>query len=876
MKNKNKVKEISLSQKIARSILLLVAVSSIIAVVFATVSSDLIHTSGIAGGGMPATSSQAAATSSGTSVSTASTDNAQTLSATFSAAGGQQAPNGMNSTYIDLVTIAVNAVFIAILLFVTYKLSNRISKGITGPLDKLTAAADSIANGNLNVDITVKTKDETGRLAASFDSIISSLRLLKTDVNSLVESALEGELDKRADLSRHKGDYRSIIEGVNHTLDAFKEPLDTASEFINNLADGEHQEKIEKIYKGYYANLTGNLNKVRASIVILEDETAKLAAAGQNGDLDVRGDENAVKGVYSQIIHGINLTFDSIKEPLDIASEFIGNLADGISQPPIENIYSGYYSSLIDNLNNVRQSLRIMLDETDKLIKAGEQGNLNKRGNTGILKGYYAEIVEGINQTLESIVIPLNEAIGILGKMSVNDLEVNMSDQYKGVLNDFSKSVNQVRDNIFIIQKVMEEMSVGDFSSLEKLRAAGRFSENDRLIPTAVRTLEVLNNLIVESNNLAAAAFEGRLNVRGDENSFEGGYRQIIEGMNRTMQAVAAPIEESSTVMQQLAQGNLTVSVTSEFKGEYNKIKTALNQTIGAFNELLGNINIAAEEVAAGSRQVSDASQSLSQGTATQASTVEELTSSVTAVADQTRKNATYATQASEITGAVKEEAAQGNEKMEQMILAMRDINESSSSISKIIKVIDDIAFQTNILALNAAVEAARAGQYGKGFAVVAEEVRNLAGKSAEAAKNTTSLIEGSVAKVEHGTRIVNETAETLGKIVESAQKSADLVSSIAKASNDQATAIAQIDQGLGQVSTVVQTNSATAEESASSSEELSGQAAILTEMVNKFKLKSKSTQAVKNEPIRVTAKKEAPRLPVKAHIAIGEELGKY
>jgi len=232
----------------------------------------------------------------------------------------------------------------------------------------------------------------------------------------------------------------------------------------------------------------------------------------------------------------------------------------------------------------------------------------------------------------------------------------------------------------------------------------------------------------------------------------------------------------------------------------------------------------------------------LSQGATEQASAIEELTASLEEVSSQTKLNAKNAGEANELAEIAKSNAEHGNRQMQEMLKAIEEINVASSNISKIIKVIDEIAFQTNILALNAAVEAARAGQHGKGFAVVAEEVRNLAARSANAAKETTDMIEGSINKTEGGTRIANETAKALNEIVGNISKVSDLVSNIAMASNEQASGVEQINQRIMQVSQVVQTNSATAEESAASSEELSGQASLLREMVGKYTLKKGST----------------------------------
>lgn len=347
----------------------------------------------------------------------------------------------------------------------------------------------------------------------------------------------------------------------------------------------------------------------------------------------------------------------------------------------------------------------------------------------------------------------------------------------------------------------------------------------------------------------ASALAHGNLKVSVDYHSKDelGEVSQDIRDMASMLSAYITDITNGMT---QIAKGNLNVAPTVEFEGDFILLRDSIIAVLLSLDNTLGNINRSADQVASGSSQVSSGAQALSQGATEQASAVQELAATINEISVKVENTAGNAQQASAKANDVGHSMAQSNEQMQEMITAMSEISDSSSQIGRIIKTIEDIAFQTNILALNAAVEAARAGNAGKGFAVVADEVRNLASKSAAASKDTAALIEGSIQAVENGTRIADGTAQSLLKAVEGAQEVTRIVDKISAAADEQARSISQITQGIDQISAVVQTNSATAEESAAASEELSSQADLLKNMVSKFVLRDETSAKLPNKGI--------------------------
>ncbi len=683
-----------------------------------------------------------------------------------------------SSTLLTIILLVVGVILSLLLGFL-------ITATITKPMARINVMIKEMSMGHLGMRLKMECQDEVGEMAEAMDHFADDLQHVVIETMHQIS---------------------------NGNLSADIEPKDDQDEITPAL------KQTIKTIRGLIA------------------ESVMLAQAAVAGQLEIRSNADAFNGGFKEILLGFNRTLDALVVPINVAAFYVSQIGCGIIPEKIEETYYGDFETFKNSIN---------------------------------------ACIDGL--------AALEDGSRVLGLMNQNDFSQSIQGDYLGIYAEIAESINGIRRLLLTITQIAGNIREGNLSDLAELKQNGKRSDNDRLIPTLVEMMENIYQLVAETETMAQIAVEGDLSHRGDSSKFGGEYAMVIEGFNQTLDAIIEPVTEASSVLQELAQGNLHTVVKGEYKGDHARIKEDLNQTItslaayvgeitgrlaamgqgklnqeittefrGDFSAIkrslndinrqlsttLADIDGVSAQVEGGAIQISDSSQALAQGTTEQASSIQELAASIEEVAVETKENASRANKANERALAVRANASDGNSQMQKMVAAMTAINESSQNISKIIKVIDDIAFQTNILALNAAVEAARAGQHGKGFAVVAQEVRNLAVRSRTAVKETTSLIEGSIDTVKVGTRIADDTALGIKEILAEIEIVTDLVKNIAKASYDQACEIEQINQGIEMVSMVVQTHSATAEQSSAASEELSAQAQLLKQMVSTFEIK--------------------------------------
>ncbi|MCX6154320.1 MAG: methyl-accepting chemotaxis protein [Candidatus Kapabacteria bacterium] len=729
------------------------------------------------------------------------------------------AANANQATFISIIVMCFGFILaIVIGLIISQNLNNQLGGD---PLYVL-EITNKVAAGDLSMNIDISKKKDYS-LIVKMKSMVDTIKSLVADTNQLCDAAVAGKLDVRADATKNKGEFKNILDGINRTLDAVISPLNVAAEYVDRISKGDIPKNIvivdEKtnIFKGDFNEIKNNINQCIDAISLLLSDASLLAKDANEGKLNTRADASCHQGEYHSIISGINNALDSIAKIMDSGSNLMvadENAVITYMNKPVQNLLSKYESDI-----KVKYPSFIVSNLIGSNI---DQFHKNPSHNRNLLSNLYnphTAIIQLAAHKFKLIISPLfdqnKKRLGYTVQWANYTNEVNFEEKMTELIHANMEGDLKARLDISNLEGNLEEVATKINNMLDLI-----------LLP------------INEASDVLKQMAEGNFNVsvRGD---YKGDHATIKNALNTTITML--PLKNTIEVMQAMADGDLTKKITGDYKGDSLALKNAVNGSIESMNEILSQVSITIDEVNRGSLQVSDAASSLSQGATESAASLEEITSSMAEIGSQTKHNAENATIAKNLTNEAKLSAEKGNKEMNQLNTAMSEMNASSRNISKIIKVIDEIAFQTNLLALNAAVEAARAGRHGKGFAVVAEEVRNLAARSASAAKETAELIENSIKNVENGSNLAARTGDALNEIQRGAIKAADIVGEIAALSNEQAQAIFQINEGLSQIDKVTQTNTASAEESASAAEELSGQSNNLLKLIQQFKLSYES-----------------------------------
>jgi methyl-accepting chemotaxis protein len=444
---------------------------------------------------------------------------------------------------------------------------------------------------------------------------------------------------------------------------------------------------------------------------------------------------------------------------------------------------------------SLARPLAFMIDEAARLRAAVADGKLDVRGDASKLSDEFRPVVEGMNATMDAFVAPIRATADYVDRISRGDLPPRITDEYRGDFNVTKQSLN--------------------------------------------RCIDAVGALVADVKALSCAAVEGRLAARSDAQRHQGDFRKVVEGVNATLDAVMASINEASQVLERLARRDLTARMVGEYQGDHARIKDALNGTARALHDAMSQVADVTGQVSSACGQIASSSHAVANGASAQASALEETGSSLESMSSMAKNAAESAQQASSLAVGAKGAATDGSAAMDRMQDAMSRIRGAAEGTSQIIKDINEIAFQTNLLALNAAVEAARAGEAGRGFAVVAEEVRSLALRSKEAASKTEELIRQSVKEAGEGSSTARQVNDKLSEIVGAVAKVAEIVAEIAATSKEQSAGIDQINLAMAQINTVTQQNAASSEESSSAAQELSSQSDQLAAMVAAFRLEA-------------------------------------
>lgn len=719
---------------------------------------------------------------------------------------------------------------------------------------KINKNSNEAVNGNISLTSILNE--------ASSDSLLMSIHL-----RNLIMYQDQESFNKYLETSTN---YQSgVIENINRYAEALNSSSSATEEEFSKLNDMQNvlsqeyipytTEVIEAVkQKDYNKAQDVMINKASSPITTVRSSIQELTRLHMKGSEELINESERLSNIVSfsivvlssvTLLIGLVLSISVIKSITKPMKKLInatkeianGNLNTNIRSDKKDEIgiLSREFSKMVITLND-------LIDNLTKMAVGQKQGKVDAFINEDELNGSFKKMAGLLNEMTQENLNQIEittKTLNCINEIAKGDFNAHIEtfSEDKKIFNDMVNNLrNQLKSVYYEIKIVVENMSEGNLNTLaDESKYSGDW---EKLIHQLNNLIKTINSPIIEVEETLTAMSKGNLDVKMN-GEYKGDFEKMKTAANNMIKNISGYISEISYVLKNMAEQNLDINIKQKYVGKYTEIKDALELIIERFNYLIGEIHSSAGHVASGANQISDLSTSLAQGSTEQSSSIVELNSSIENIAFRAKENSDNSQEANHHVLDIKDKANITSDKMSGMLDAMNSIEESSNSISNIIKVIEDIAFQTNILALNAAVESARAGEHGKGFAVVAEEVRNLAGRSQKAAKETTLLIQGAINKIKEGSEIADNTATELKIMTEKVEEVSKLIEKCADASREQESAIKQIYEGINQISVVTQNNTATSEEAASASQVLSEQSDLFNNIVSQFKLKDYNTK---------------------------------